>query len=82
MLPTCFKESIIVPVLKKPHPASPNDYRPKGFTSVVVPSTMKRYDLHTPDLKYMYMKVYVGICINSVFLYAYTVRNLGFSVMP
>uniref|UniRef100_A0A3P8QH73 Reverse transcriptase domain-containing protein n=1 Tax=Astatotilapia calliptera TaxID=8154 RepID=A0A3P8QH73_ASTCA len=33
---TCFKESIIVPVPKKPHPASLNDYRPVALTSVVM----------------------------------------------
>ncbi|XP_070400499.1 uncharacterized protein [Nothobranchius furzeri] len=32
----CFKESIIVPVPKKPHPASLNDYRPVALTSVVM----------------------------------------------
>ncbi|KAK3526574.1 hypothetical protein QTP70_030712, partial [Hemibagrus guttatus] len=36
VIPTCFKESIIVPVLKKTHPASLNDYRPVALTSVVL----------------------------------------------
>ncbi|KAL0150804.1 hypothetical protein M9458_053886 [Cirrhinus mrigala] len=36
VIPTCFKESIIVPVPKKPHPASLNDYRPVALTSVVM----------------------------------------------
>ncbi|KAK3567138.1 hypothetical protein QTP86_010429 [Hemibagrus guttatus] len=36
VIPTCFKESIIVPVPKKSHPASLNDYRPVALTSVVM----------------------------------------------
>lgn len=36
VIPTCFKESIIVPVPKKPYPASLNDYRPVALTSVVM----------------------------------------------
>ncbi|KAI2646120.1 hypothetical protein H4Q32_023831 [Labeo rohita] len=36
VIPTCFKESTIVPVPKKPHPASLNDYRPVALTSVVM----------------------------------------------
>ncbi|KAK3534953.1 hypothetical protein QTP70_002045 [Hemibagrus guttatus] len=32
VIPTCFKESIIVPVPKKTHPASLNDYRPVALT--------------------------------------------------
>ncbi|KAK3518576.1 hypothetical protein QTP70_004095 [Hemibagrus guttatus] len=36
VIPTCFKESIIVPVPKKTHPASLNDYRPVALTSVVM----------------------------------------------
>ncbi|KAK3521026.1 hypothetical protein QTP86_000581 [Hemibagrus guttatus] len=36
VIPTCFKESIIVPVLKKTHPASLNDYCPVALTSVVM----------------------------------------------
>ncbi|KAK3553591.1 hypothetical protein QTP70_005761 [Hemibagrus guttatus] len=37
VIPTCFKESIIVPVpKKKPHPASLNDYRPVALTSTVM----------------------------------------------
>ncbi|KAK3575632.1 hypothetical protein QTP86_031588, partial [Hemibagrus guttatus] len=34
--PSCFKESIIVPVPKKTHPASLNNYRPVALTSVVM----------------------------------------------
>ncbi|KAK3566777.1 hypothetical protein QTP86_004522 [Hemibagrus guttatus] len=36
VIPTCFKESIIVPVPKKTHPASINDYCPVALTSVVM----------------------------------------------
>ncbi|KAK3521381.1 hypothetical protein QTP70_004129 [Hemibagrus guttatus] len=36
VIPTCFKESIIVPVLEKTHPASLNDYRTVALTSVVM----------------------------------------------
>ncbi|KAK3552096.1 hypothetical protein QTP86_000241 [Hemibagrus guttatus] len=36
VIPTCFKESIIVPVPKKTHPASINDYHPVALTSVVM----------------------------------------------
>ncbi|KAK3564879.1 hypothetical protein QTP86_030818 [Hemibagrus guttatus] len=36
VIPTCFKESIIVPVPKKTHPASLNDYHPVALTSVVM----------------------------------------------
>ncbi|KAK3509541.1 hypothetical protein QTP70_001400 [Hemibagrus guttatus] len=36
VIPTCFKEPIIVPVPKKTHPASLNDYRPVALTSVVM----------------------------------------------
>ncbi|KAK3513077.1 hypothetical protein QTP70_000956 [Hemibagrus guttatus] len=36
VIPTCFKESIIVPVPKKTHPASLNDYCPEALTSVVM----------------------------------------------
>uniref|UniRef100_A0A3P9JDD6 Reverse transcriptase domain-containing protein n=1 Tax=Oryzias latipes TaxID=8090 RepID=A0A3P9JDD6_ORYLA len=36
VIPTCFKESVIVPVPKKPHPTSLNDYRPVALTSVVM----------------------------------------------
>ncbi|KAF7694079.1 gastrula zinc finger protein XlCGF28.1-like, partial [Silurus meridionalis] len=34
--PLCFKQSTIVPVLKKPQPACLNDYRPVALTSVVI----------------------------------------------
>ncbi|KAK3537078.1 hypothetical protein QTP70_001224 [Hemibagrus guttatus] len=36
VIPTCFKESIIVPVPKKTHPASLNDYCPVALTSTVM----------------------------------------------
>ncbi|KAK3521253.1 hypothetical protein QTP70_001550 [Hemibagrus guttatus] len=36
VIPTCFKESIIVPFLKKTHPASLNDSLPVALTSVVM----------------------------------------------
>ncbi|KAK3517626.1 hypothetical protein QTP70_013434 [Hemibagrus guttatus] len=36
VIPTCFKESIIVPVPKKTHPASLNDYHSVALTSVVM----------------------------------------------
>ena len=36
VIPTCFKKSIIVPVPKKPHPSSSNDFRPIALTSVVM----------------------------------------------
>ena len=29
VIPTCFKKSLIVPVPKKPHPSSSNDFRPQ-----------------------------------------------------
>lgn len=35
VIPTCFKKSVIVPVPKKPHPSSPNDFRTTVLTSVV-----------------------------------------------
>ncbi|KAK3546968.1 hypothetical protein QTP86_007292 [Hemibagrus guttatus] len=36
MIPTCFKQSTIVPVPKKPQPACLNDYRPVALTSVMM----------------------------------------------
>ncbi|KAK3507147.1 hypothetical protein QTP70_008621 [Hemibagrus guttatus] len=36
VIPTCLKESISVPVPKKTHPPSLNDYRPVALTSVVM----------------------------------------------
>uniref|UniRef100_A0A6I8QMV9 Reverse transcriptase domain-containing protein n=1 Tax=Xenopus tropicalis TaxID=8364 RepID=A0A6I8QMV9_XENTR len=45
VIPTCFKESIIVPVPKKPLPTSLNDYRPVALTSVV----MKCFELLVRD---------------------------------
>lgn len=36
VVPSSFKQSIIVPVLKKPQPACHNDYRPEALTSVVM----------------------------------------------
>ncbi|KAL6490166.1 hypothetical protein MHYP_G00005110 [Metynnis hypsauchen] len=35
-VPSCFKQSVIVPVPKKPQPACHNDYRPVALTSVVM----------------------------------------------
>ncbi|KAI5629002.1 gastrula zinc finger protein XlCGF28.1-like [Silurus asotus] len=36
VVPSCFKQSTIVPVPKKPQPACLNDYRPVALTSVVM----------------------------------------------
>ncbi len=36
VIPTCFKKSTILPVLKKTRPACLNDYRPVALTSVVI----------------------------------------------
>ena len=36
VIPSCFKQSIIVPVPKKPKPNCPNDYRPIALTSEVM----------------------------------------------
>ncbi|KAI5607308.1 hypothetical protein C0J50_7060 [Silurus asotus] len=36
VVPSCFKQSTIVPVPKKPQPACLNDYRPVALTSVVI----------------------------------------------
>ncbi|KAF7708963.1 hypothetical protein HF521_018020, partial [Silurus meridionalis] len=36
VVPSCFKQSTIVPVPKKPQPACFNDYRPVALTSVVM----------------------------------------------
>lgn len=36
VVPTCFKQSIIVPVPKKQQPACHNDYRPVALTSIVM----------------------------------------------
>ncbi|KAK3539728.1 hypothetical protein QTP70_012875 [Hemibagrus guttatus] len=36
IIPTCFKQSTIVPVPKKPQPACLNDYRPVALNSVVM----------------------------------------------
>ncbi|KAI5628979.1 hypothetical protein C0J50_2468 [Silurus asotus] len=36
VVPSCFKQSTIVPVSKKPQPACLNDYRPVALTSVVM----------------------------------------------
>ncbi len=35
-IPTCFKQSIIVPILKKSQPSCLNDYRPVALTSIVI----------------------------------------------
>lgn len=36
IVPTCFKQSIIVPIPKKPHPSTLIDYRPIALTSVIM----------------------------------------------
>ncbi|XP_051554708.1 uncharacterized protein LOC127441387 [Myxocyprinus asiaticus] len=36
VIPTCFKQSVIVPVPKKPQPSCLNDYRPVALTSIVM----------------------------------------------
>ncbi|KAK1792063.1 hypothetical protein P4O66_001841 [Electrophorus voltai] len=36
IIPSCFKQSTIIPVPKKPRPSSLNDYRPVALTSVVM----------------------------------------------
>ncbi|KAK3537411.1 hypothetical protein QTP70_008941 [Hemibagrus guttatus] len=48
VIPTCFKESIIVPVPKIPHSASLNNYRPVALTSVVMKCLERLVRLHHP----------------------------------
>lgn len=36
IVPTSFKQSIIVPIPRKPHPSTLNDYRPIALTSVIM----------------------------------------------
>lgn len=38
VFPTCFKNSVINPILKNTHPPSLNDYRPVALKSVVIKS--------------------------------------------